>query len=68
MPVLYLTLIDRRFWPSLVIPVAMVPNRIYLSAHTWAQSVGGFLVAPVVVLGRHWLRKHRSVGGAVDPA
>lgn len=56
MPALYLTLVDHRFWPSLAIPVAMVPNRIYLGAHTWAQSVGGFLIAAVVVLAIRELR------------
>lgn len=51
MPTLYLTLVDERFWPSLVFPVVMVFNRVYLNAHTWAQSVGGFLLTAVLVVG-----------------
>lgn len=51
MPTLFLTLVDRRFWPTLAIPLVMVPNRVYLDAHTWAQSVGGLLIAVAVVLG-----------------
>jgi membrane-associated phospholipid phosphatase len=54
MPTLFLTLVDRRFWPSLAIPVVMVPNRIYLDAHTWAQSIGGFLIAAVIVIVTYW--------------
>lgn len=50
-PTLYVTLVDRRFWPSLAIPVVMVPNRVYLGAHTWAQSVGGLLLATGIVVG-----------------
>lgn len=50
-PTLYLTLVDRKFWPLLVLPVIMVYNRVYLDAHTWAQSVGGFLIAAVIVVG-----------------
>lgn len=50
-PTLYLTLVDRRFWPLLVPPVVMVPNRVYLDAHTWAQSIAGFVLAAVIVVG-----------------
>jgi membrane-associated phospholipid phosphatase len=56
MPTLYLTLVDRKFWPLLAVPVVMVPNRIYLGAHTWTQAIGGFLIATVVVMGIYWLR------------
>jgi membrane-associated phospholipid phosphatase len=67
-PALYLTLVDRRFWPLLSVPVLMVPNRVYLSAHTWAQSVGGFLIAGAVVLSVHRLRARRDTVAASDPA
>lgn len=60
MPTLYLTLVDRKFWPTLAIPVVMVPNRVYLNAHTWAQSVGGFLIAAVVIVGLYRLYTARS--------
>lgn len=50
LPTLYLTLVDRKFWPLLVFPVVMVPNRVYLDAHTWAQSIVAFgLTAGIVV-------------------
>jgi membrane-associated phospholipid phosphatase len=50
MPTLYLVLVDRRFWPLLLIPLVMVPNRIYVEAHTWAQSIGGLLIAAGLVV------------------
>lgn len=56
MPTLYLTLLDRRFWPSLGIPLVMVPNRIILDAHTWAETVGGFVIAAAVVVGLFWVQ------------
>ncbi|WP_327050910.1 phosphoesterase [Halomicrococcus gelatinilyticus] len=56
MPTLYLTLLDRRFWPTLLLPVVMVPNRVFLNAHTWAQSVGAFVVTAAVVVGVHRLQ------------
>jgi membrane-associated phospholipid phosphatase len=59
---LYLTLVDRKFWPTLVAPAVMVPNRIYLGAHTWAQTVGGVVVAGVVVGGIYWLQ----TGGSME--
>lgn len=64
MPALFLTLVDRRFWPLLAVPVSMVPNRVFLSAHTWAQSIGGFLIAAAVVVGVRVLQTAgRSRGG-----
>jgi hypothetical protein len=62
MPTLFFTLVDRRFWPSLAVPVVMVPNRVVLDAHTWPQAVGGFLVAAVVVVGTYRLQTGRVVG------
>lgn len=49
MPTLYLTLVDRRFWPTLAVPVVMIPNRVYLGAHDWAQCVGAFAVVAAIV-------------------
>lgn len=60
LPTLYLTLLDRRFWPTLAIPLVMVPNRVVLDAHTITQSVVGFIVCGVVVLG---LVRVQSRGG-----
>ncbi len=56
MPTLYLTLVDEKFWPLLVVPLVMVPNRVFLDAHTWAQSVGGFLLTTAIVVGLYWLQ------------
>ena len=63
MPTLYLTLVDRRFWPSLAIPIVMVPNRIFLDAHTWAQTIGGFLITVLIVVGLYWV----GTGGSLRP-
>ncbi|WP_137285232.1 phosphoesterase [Halorussus salinisoli] len=54
MPTLYLTLVDRKFWPTLAIPVVMIPNRVYLEAHDWSESVVAFLVVSAVVVGVFW--------------
>lgn len=61
MPILYLTLIDRTFWPLLIIPIITVWNRIFLNAHTWAQAIGGFVVATVIVVGLYWLQTDGSL-------
>ena len=61
MPALYLTLVARKFWPLLVFPVIMVPNRIYLDAHTWEQTIGGFLVAALIVVGVYWVQASGSL-------
>ena len=63
MPTLYLTLVDRKFWPALLVPVLMIPNRVTLNAHTWAQSIAGFLVAAAVVVGLYWVQ----TGGSLRP-
>jgi membrane-associated phospholipid phosphatase len=60
-PTLYLTLVDRRFWPLLAIPVITIGNRIYLDAHTVAQSVGGFLIGTIVVVGLYWIQTDGSL-------
>ena len=49
-PTLYLALLDRRFWPTLSIPVVMVANRPIVGAHTWPQSVGGLALGVLGVL------------------
>ena len=54
MPTLYLTLVDRKFWPTLAVPVVMVPNRIVLDAHTWFQTVGAFAITAAVVVSVYW--------------
>ena len=62
MPTLYLTLVDRKYWPLLVIPIVMVPNRIYVDAHTWPQTIGGLLIAATIVVGFYWYRTGSVAG------
>ncbi len=61
MPVLYLTLVDRRYWPLLAIPVVMVPNRLFLNAHTWPQAIGAFLIAATITIGLYWRQNDESL-------
>lgn len=56
MPTLYLTLVDRKFWPTLLAPAVMVPNRVYLGAHTWAQTLAGLVIAAAGVVALYWLQ------------
>lgn len=63
MPTLYLTLVARKFWPLLVLPAIMVPNRVYLEAHTWAQTIAGLVLTLVVVAGVYYLYS----GGSFRP-
>jgi len=68
MPTLYLTLVDRRFWPLLAIPVVMVPNRLYLDTHTWDEVVGGFLLAAAVVVWVYYRRADAAVPRESNPS
>ncbi|MFC6726519.1 phosphatase PAP2 family protein, partial [Halobium palmae] len=43
-PALFLTLLDRRFWPALLVAAVMGPNRLVLGAHQPAQVVGAYVV------------------------
>ena len=63
MPTLYLTLVDRKFWPTLAIPTVMVYNRVYLNEHTLAQSVGALVLTVVLVVGLYWVQ----TGGSLNP-
>ena len=58
---LYLTLVNRKFWPLMVIPVLMVPDRVIVNAHTWAQSVGAFLLAGVLIVGLYYVQTDGSL-------
>ncbi len=68
MPTLYLTLVDRKFWPTLAVPLVMVPNRLYLDAHTVAQTLGAVLLTLAVVLGLYWLQTGGSLRADPDSA
>lgn len=61
MPVLFLVLVDRKFWPLLLVPLVMVPNRIYVDAHTWAQAIGAFVITGALVVGVYWYRNDGSL-------
>lgn len=63
MPTLFLTLVDRKFWPMLAIPLVMIPNRLYLDAHTVAQTIGAFFLTLVIVLALYWYQ----TGGSLRP-
>jgi membrane-associated phospholipid phosphatase len=47
---LSVVLVERRFWPLLVVPAVMVVNRPYVDAHTWAQSIVALLIATAIVV------------------
>lgn len=67
MPTLYLVLVDRRFWPLLLIPLIMVPNRIYVEAHTWAQAIGALLVTAALVVLVHLIYERRRDESVTAP-
>lgn len=60
MPTLHLTLVARKYWPLLLVPLVMVPNRIYLDAHTWAQTIGAVVIAAAITLGLYWHQTRES--------
>lgn len=67
-PALYLTLLDRRYWPTLLVPAVMGPNRLVLGAHQPAQVVGAYLIGLAVVVGAFYVRDDRAVWGEVEGA
>ena len=68
MPTLYLTLVDRTYWPTLVVPLVMVPNRLYLDAHTFAQTVGALVITLAIVVALYWLQTDGSLRPELDSA
>ncbi|WP_458210532.1 hypothetical protein [Haladaptatus sp. NG-SE-30] len=50
-PAGHLALVDRRFLPYLVIPIGMVFSRPLVGAHTWVQSLGGLVLAAIILIG-----------------
>jgi hypothetical protein len=67
-PALYLTLLDRSYWPVMLVPIVMVPNRRIVGAHSWAQAVGAFLIGSAVVVAAFRLSDRRSAVASTDPA
>ena len=57
----YLTLVDRKFWPLMVIPVLMVPDRVIVDAHTWTQSIIAFLLTGLLIGGLYWVQTDGSL-------
>ncbi len=49
-PAGYLSLVDRRFVPLIVVALGMVVARPLAEAHTWLQSIGGLVLALAFLL------------------
>lgn len=64
-PTLYLTLVDRSYWPLLAVPVLMVPNRPMVGMHTWPQSVAGLVLGLAGVLAARVVCERRLRRDAV---
>lgn len=47
----YLTAVDRRFAPVFVVALVAIVNRPYVGAHTWLQSIAGFVLGLTVAGG-----------------
>lgn len=65
-PVGYFLTLSRRLVPAVAIPGGMVLSRPLAGAHTWAQSIGGAVLAVAFIVGFLWVRK-RSVTPEVEP-
>lgn len=66
-PAGYLVAADRRFAPLFAVAVGMVAARPLAGAHTWTQSVGGFVLAAAFLSGlRYWsdYRERSGLAGA----
>lgn len=62
MPAFYVTLVDKKFWPLLIIPTIMVANRPLVGAHTWTQSITAYIVAGVLTYAIYELINRRNIG------
>ena len=49
-PTLFLARIDRKFYPLVAVPLLMVVNRPIVGAHSWSESVAGFVLAAAVTI------------------
>lgn len=63
-PTLYLALTDAKFWPLLAVPAVMIPNRVYVEAHTPLQAVCGALLAASIVTAVYAFRVKQPLAGA----
>lgn len=61
-PAGYLAFVDRRFVPVLVVPIGMVFARPLAGAHTWPESIGGFVLGGLVLAGVGYLRDRGQEG------
>jgi len=62
-PAGYLGFLDRSFAPVLVVPLGMVVARPLAGAHTWPESIGGFVLAGLVLVGVGYVHDRRREGG-----
>lgn len=59
LPTVYLTTIDRKYLPTMLIPAIMVVNRPLLDMHTWEESIAGIVLGLAgVLLARSMQRYH----------
>lgn len=56
-PAGYLGTLHRRLLPLLIVPLGMVFSRVFVDAHTWAQSIGGLVLAGAFLAGVVWKRQ-----------
>jgi membrane-associated phospholipid phosphatase len=63
-PAGYLATVERRFAPFFAVPVAMVFARPLAGAHTWLQSVGGFVLGGAFVVGLLLLEREQGQVGS----
>lgn len=47
----YLTAVDRRFAPAFLVAMVTIVNRPFVGAHTWLQSIAGFVLGLAVAGG-----------------
>ena len=60
-PAGHLATVERRFAPFFAVPVAMVFARPLAGAHTWLQSVGGFVLGGAFLVGLLVLERRQAL-------
>ncbi len=58
-PAIYITALDRKWAWLLIIPLVMVFNRPYVGAHTVEQSIAGFFLGFLSLVGYLYVKKRR---------
>jgi hypothetical protein len=67
-PAGYLSAVERRFAPLLVVPAGMVFGRPLAGAHTWLESVGGLVLAGAFIGGLLYVRTRHGEETKRNPA